>query len=127
MTNNQPDPNPDKGPKTPEEFSRLFDAIVLATESPTQYDISGTLWCVDKSKPVSGVKAGLPWLGESPHQFKDIASLRKAAKDFLFYFDQVPRVSLCIGVKAPPTKKRKSEFREVLYIGTIPWAIIDEI
>jgi hypothetical protein len=127
MTNNLPEPTPDNGPRTPEDFSRLFDAIVLATENPKDYDISGTLWCNEKSQPVSGMKSGLPWLGESPMQFKDIASLRKAAKDFLFYFDHKPKISLCVGVKAPPTKKRKSEFREVLYIGTIPWQIIDEI
>jgi hypothetical protein len=127
MTNNQPDPSPDKGPQSPEDFARLFNAIVLATDHPKEFELSGTLWCNERSKPVSGVKSGLPWLGEAPHQFKDIPSLRKAAKDFLFYFDQTPKISLCIGAKAPPTKKRKSEFREVLFIGVIPWEIIDEI
>lgn len=127
MTNNRPEENKPLEPRTSEEFARMFDAIVEATDHPTEYDFCGTLWCVEKDKPVSGVKAGLPWLGEAPHQFKDMASLRKAAKDFKFYFDQTPRVCLCIGNAIPKTKKRKAEFRKVLFLGAIPWGVLDEL
>ncbi len=127
MTNNRPEYSSDREPKTPEEFSALFDAIVLSQELPDKYEVCGTLWCNEKSKPISGVKAGLPWLGESPFQFRDIPSLRKAAQDFRFYFDQVPRVCLCIGIKSTAIKRRKSEFKKILFLGSIPWRIIDEI
>jgi hypothetical protein len=127
MTNNLPDDHHPIEPKTSEEFSRMFDAIVLYQEDKEKYDMTGTLWCLEKDKPISGIKSGLAWLGEAPFKFKDIPSLRKAAKDFRFYFDQTPRICLCIGTRAPATKKRDGDFRKVLFLGAVPWSVLDEL
>ena len=116
----------DDDPKTPEEFERLFDAIVNSSDFPNDYEFTGSLFSVQANLAVGGIKNGLPWLGASAMEFKDLDSLRKAAKNFRFYFDNTPKISLYIS-KQTKFPRKKGTFKEICYLGSVPWHVLDEL
>lgn len=117
---------PDDEPKTPEEYARLFDAIINSREFPKEYEFTGSIFSIQQNLPVSGFRAGLPWLGLKAYEFKDMESLRKGAKDYKFYFDCTPKITLYISRQTKPPRRRGT-YREVCFLGSIPWHVLDEL
>lgn len=117
--NNLPNKQPD------DDLSQLFDGVVGLEKQPLQYSLVATLWSEKKDKPVSGIKLGMPWLGESPMEIVTIDAMRKSAKDFLFYFDEKPRIMAHITRRM--RKRGKPATLEIVYSGRVPYQLLDEL
>jgi hypothetical protein len=114
---------PNKQPD--DDLSQLFDGVVGLEKQPLQYSLVATIWSEKKEKPVSGLKLGMPWLGEAPMEMNTIEAMRKSAKDFLFYFDEKPRIMAHITRR---TRKRgKPATLEIVYSGRVPYQLLDEL
>ena len=116
LTNN---PTPD------EDFHKLFEGVIGLEKQPNMFTLVATLWSDKRNLPVSGFKLGMPWLGEKPIEISSISAMRKFAKDFLFYFDERPRIMIHITKRV--RKRGKPATLEIYYSGSIPYHLIDEL
>jgi hypothetical protein len=114
---------PNKQPD--DDLSQLFDGVVGLEKQPNDYTLLATVWSERKEKPVSGMKLGMPWLGEAPLELTTIDAMRKLAKDFLFYFDEKPRIMAHITRKI--RKRGKPSTLEIVYSGRVPYQLLDEL
>ena len=112
--------------KPPEDdLSELFDGVIGLEKQPDKYQLVATIWSDKRNKPISGLKLGMPWLGEAPMELTTIESMRKSAKDFVFYFDEQPRIMAHITKRA--RKRGKPATLEIIYAGRVPYQLIDEL
>ncbi len=115
LPNKQPDEN----------LSELFDGVIGLEKQPTNYMLTASIWSERKNKPVSGMKMGMPWLGEAPMEITTIDHMRKTAKDFLFYFDEKPRIMAHITKRVK--KRGQPSTLEIVYSGRVPYQLLDEL
>lgn len=94
-------------------------------KQPNDFTLVATIWSEKKQKPVSGMKLGMPWLGEAPMEITTIEAMRKTAKDFLFYFDEKPRIMAHINKRV--RKRGKPATLEIVYSGRVPYQLLDEL
>lgn len=94
-------------------------------KQPNDFTLVATIWSEKNQKPVSGMKLGMPWLGEAPMEITTIEAMRKAAKDFLFYFDEKPRIMAHINKRV--RKRGKPATLEIVYSGRVPYQLLDEL
>ena len=114
---------PNKQPD--DDLCNLFDAIVGMESKPNDYTLVLTVWSEKRNKPVSGMKLGMPWLGDFPMEMQTIEQMRKTAKDFVFYFDEKPRI---MAVCTQRVRKRgKPATSTIIFSGRIPYQVIDEL